>query len=169
MEEDVKPKDEDGVDGRGLCGWDGCVCGLGTVGVSSIFGLVRRTRAFTGGILTFTLVSGLHLEEHNCDTCHFFSTTFSSQLEEMVGGALEGVSVLRVVLGVGRAFITSGSHTGPSYSCDGCVCFSFRISARDTQLCQMPLLQVGPPSRLDHVLWLRLVGPSLVLCPSETD
>ena len=42
MEEDVKPKDEDGVDGRGVCGWDGWVCGLGAVGASPIFGLVRR-------------------------------------------------------------------------------------------------------------------------------
>ncbi len=25
MEEDEKPKDEDGVDGRGVCGWDGWV------------------------------------------------------------------------------------------------------------------------------------------------
>jgi hypothetical protein len=31
MEEDVEPKDEDGVDGRGVCGWDGWVCGLGVV------------------------------------------------------------------------------------------------------------------------------------------
>ena len=29
MEEDVKPEDEDGVDGRGVCGWDVWVCGLG--------------------------------------------------------------------------------------------------------------------------------------------
>ena len=50
MEEDVKPKDEDGVDGRGVFGWDGWVGGLGTVGASSIFGLVRRTGVFTGGI-----------------------------------------------------------------------------------------------------------------------
>ncbi len=61
MEEDVKPKDEDGVDGRGVYGWDGWVCGLGPVGVSSIFGLVRRTGAVTGGLLTFSLVSGLYL------------------------------------------------------------------------------------------------------------
>ena len=65
MEEDVKPKDEDGVDGRGFCGWDGWVGGLGAVGDSSIFGLVRRTGAFTGGLLTFALVSGLHLAQHN--------------------------------------------------------------------------------------------------------
>ncbi len=61
MEEDVNPKDEDGVDGRGVSGWDGWVCGLGAVGDSSIFGLVRRDGAFTGGLLTFPLVSGLQL------------------------------------------------------------------------------------------------------------
>jgi hypothetical protein len=59
MEEDVKPKDEDGVDGRGVSGWDGWVCGLGVVVVSSIFRLVRRSGTFTRGFLTFTLVSGL--------------------------------------------------------------------------------------------------------------
>ena len=68
MEEDVKPKDEDGVDGRGVCGWDGWVGGLGAVSASSIFGLVRRTGAFTGGLLTFALVSGLQLAQHNCGT-----------------------------------------------------------------------------------------------------
>ena len=61
MEEDVKPKDVDGVDGWGFYGWDGWVCGLGPVDASSIFGLVRRTGAFTGGLLTFTLVSGLQI------------------------------------------------------------------------------------------------------------
>jgi hypothetical protein len=34
MEEDVKPEDEDGVDGRGVCGWDVWVCGLGAVSTS---------------------------------------------------------------------------------------------------------------------------------------
>ena len=87
MEQDVKPKDEDGVDGRGVCGWDGWVCGLGAVGSSSIFGLVRRTRAFTGDLLTFALVSGLQLAQH-CDNrgkCHFFSAAFPSQLAAMGG------------------------------------------------------------------------------------
>ena len=51
MEEDVKPKDEGGVDGREVCGWDGWVGGLGAVGDSSIFGLVRRTGTFTGDFL----------------------------------------------------------------------------------------------------------------------
>jgi hypothetical protein len=83
MEEDVKPKDEDGVDGRGVSGWDGWVCVLGRVHVSSIFGLVLRAGSFTGGLLTFTLVSGLQLAQLNCVTCHFFSAVFSSQLEVM--------------------------------------------------------------------------------------
>ena len=41
MEEDVKPKDEDGVDGRGVCGWDGLLGDLGAVGASLTFGVVR--------------------------------------------------------------------------------------------------------------------------------
>ena len=122
MEEDVKPKDEDGVDGRGVCGWDRWVGGLGVVGASSIFGLVRRAGAFTGGLLTFALVSGLQLAQHNRGQCHFRSAAFSSQLEAMVGGALVRASALRVGLGVGRALIASGSRTRPSYSCDGWVC-----------------------------------------------
>ena len=98
MEEDVKPKDEDGVDGRGVCGWDGWVGGLGAVGASSIFGLVRRSGAFTGGLLTFALVSGLQLAQINCGTCHFFSAASSSRLEAMVGGALAMASAFRVGL-----------------------------------------------------------------------
>ena len=39
MEVDVEPRDEDGVDGRGVCRWDGWVGGLGAVGASSLFGL----------------------------------------------------------------------------------------------------------------------------------
>jgi hypothetical protein len=31
MEEDVDSRDVDGVDGRGVHGWDDRVCGLGTV------------------------------------------------------------------------------------------------------------------------------------------
>jgi hypothetical protein len=40
MEEDVEPKDEDGVDGRGVSGWDGWVCGLGVVTPQFIFRLL---------------------------------------------------------------------------------------------------------------------------------
>ncbi len=57
MEKDVEPKDDDGVDGWGVSGWDGWVCGLGTVGVSSIFGLVCRSGTFTTVLPTFVLVS----------------------------------------------------------------------------------------------------------------
>jgi hypothetical protein len=46
MEEDVKPEDEDGVDGRGICGWDAWVCGLGAVSTSFAFGLVHGAGAF---------------------------------------------------------------------------------------------------------------------------
>jgi hypothetical protein len=57
MEEDVEPKDEDGVGGREGFRWDGWVCGLGVVGVSSMCGLVRRTGTFTPVFSTFVLVS----------------------------------------------------------------------------------------------------------------
>ena len=46
IEEDVEPRDEDGVDGWGVCGWDERVCGLGAVGGSSILGLIRGVRVF---------------------------------------------------------------------------------------------------------------------------
>jgi hypothetical protein len=42
----VEPKDEDGVDGRGFRRCDWWVGGLGPVGVSSLFGLVRGAGAF---------------------------------------------------------------------------------------------------------------------------
>ena len=95
---------------------------LGVVVTSSTFGLVRRTGAFTGGLLTFTLVSELQLAQRNCDTYHFFSAAFSSQLEVMVDGALTRDSALSVGLGVGRVLIESGSRTRTSHSCDGWVC-----------------------------------------------
>jgi hypothetical protein len=56
MEEDVEPRDEDGVDGRGVCRWDGWVGGLGAVGDSSLFGLVRGTGVFDEVLPTFVLV-----------------------------------------------------------------------------------------------------------------
>jgi hypothetical protein len=52
MEEDVDPRDVDGVDGRGVRGWDGRVCGLGAVGASSIFGLVRSAGSFVAVLPT---------------------------------------------------------------------------------------------------------------------
>jgi hypothetical protein len=54
MEEDVEPKDEDGVDGRGFCGWDGWVGGLGAVDASSIFGLVLRAGGNTRHVRDFS-------------------------------------------------------------------------------------------------------------------
>ena len=62
-QEDVEHKDEDGVDGRGVCGWDGWVCGLGAVGALPIFGLVRRAGAFAAVLPTFVLVSRMQLAQ----------------------------------------------------------------------------------------------------------
>ena len=60
-EEDVKHEDEDGVDGRGVCGRDGWVCCLGAVGTSPIFGLVRGAGTFVVVLPTFVLVSRMQL------------------------------------------------------------------------------------------------------------
>jgi hypothetical protein len=57
MEVDVDPKDEDGVDGRGVWRWDGWVGGLGPVGISMLFGLIRGTGVFAVVLPTFVLVS----------------------------------------------------------------------------------------------------------------
>ncbi len=66
---------------------------LGVVGAPLIFGLARGAGAFAGGLLTFALVSGFQVEEHNCRKYHFFRTVFPSQLETMVDGApVEGFS-----------------------------------------------------------------------------
>ena len=78
MEEDVEPKDEDGVHGRGVYGWDGWVCGLGEVGVSPIFGLVRRSGTFVVVSPTFVLVSRIHLVQQYRDNDHFLSVVSSS-------------------------------------------------------------------------------------------
>jgi hypothetical protein len=109
MEEDVKPEDEDGVDGRGISGWDTWVCGLGAVNTSLAFGLVRGTGTFVVVIPSFTLVSRMSFVKHNHDFDHFFSSTSSSRREAMVGGALVRTSVFRVGLGVSGTTIVSGS------------------------------------------------------------
>ena len=67
MEEDVEPKDEDGVDGWGVCGWDGWVGGLGAMGVSSIFGLVRGTGTFTVVLPIFFFVSRIQIAQRYRD------------------------------------------------------------------------------------------------------
>ena len=115
MEEDVKPEDEDGVDGRGICGWDAWVCGLGEVVTSLVFGLVRGSRAFATVLPSFALVSRIPFAQHNHDFGHFFNATSSSRREAMVGGALARASTFRVDLGVSGAIIVSGSCACPSH------------------------------------------------------
>ena len=61
MEEDVKPEDEDGVDGRGTA-----------------FGLVRGARAFAAVLPSFALVSRMPFAQHNHGFGHSFSATSSS-------------------------------------------------------------------------------------------
>ena len=116
MEEDVEPKDEDGVDGRGVCGWDGWVGGLGAVGASSIFGLVRRAGAFAEVLPTFVLVSRMQLAQQYRGNGHLLSAVSSSRHKAMIGGALATASALRVGLGVGGATIVPGSCARPSHS-----------------------------------------------------
>jgi hypothetical protein len=108
MVEDVEPKDEDGVDGRGVCGWDGWVGGLGAVGASSIFVLVRRAGVFTTVLPTFVLVSRMQFAQQYRGNGHFLSAASSSRRETMVSGSLARASTLRVDLGVGGSVITSG-------------------------------------------------------------
>jgi hypothetical protein len=163
MEEDVEPEDEDGVDGRGVYGWDGWVCGLGTVGVSSIFGLVRRSGPFATVLLTFVLVSRIHLVEQYRGHGHFLSVTSSSRHESMVGGVLTRTSTLCVGLGVGGATVTFGSRGRPSHSCDGWVCDLGVVGP--SSICGLicgvrrgtgPFATVGRPSPLGRALAHRM-------------
>ncbi len=116
MEEDVEPKDEDGVHGRGFCGWGGWVGGLGGVGASSIFGLIRRAGAFAAVLPTFVLVSRMQVAQQYRDNVHFLSAASSSRREAMVGGAQARASALRVGLVISGATIASGSCARPSHS-----------------------------------------------------
>ena len=109
MEEDVKPEDEDVVDGRGVCGWDGRVGGLGAVGASLVFGLVRGAGAFAAVLPSFVLVSNMSFAQHNRDFDTSFNATSSLRREAMVGGTLARALAFRVGLGVGGAAIVSGS------------------------------------------------------------
>ncbi len=108
MEEDVKPEDEDGVDGRRVCGWDGRVCGLGAVGASLAFGLVCGAGAFTAVLPSFVLVSKMPFAQHSRGFATSFSAASSSRRETVVGGAMARVSAFRVGLGVGGAVIAPG-------------------------------------------------------------
>jgi hypothetical protein len=122
MEEDVKPEDEDGVDGRGVSGWDGWVHGLGVVGDSLAFGLVRGSGVFAPGLPSFTLVSRMPFTERYRDNTTSLSAVSSSRRESMVGGSLSRASTFRVDLGVGGEVIAPGFRAYPSHSCDGWVC-----------------------------------------------
>jgi hypothetical protein len=122
MEEDVKPEDEDRVDGRGICGWDTWVCGLGVVSTSLAFGLVRGTEAFASVLPSFALVSRMSFAQHNRGFGHFFSAASSLRREAMVGCALRSASAFRVRFGVGGAVIDPGLRACPLRLCDGWVC-----------------------------------------------
>ena len=84
--------------------------------------MVRGAGAFAAVLPSFVLVSNMPFAQHNRGFATSFSAASSFRREAMVGGALARASVLRVVLGVGRALIASGSRTRPSHSCDGWVC-----------------------------------------------
>jgi hypothetical protein len=112
MEEDVKPEDEDGVDGRGVCGWDGLVCGFGA---SLAFELVRGTGAFAEVLPSFDLVSRMPFVQRYRGNATSFSAASSSGREAMVGGALARALAFRVGLGVSGATIVSGSCACPSH------------------------------------------------------
>jgi hypothetical protein len=92
------------------------VCDLGAVGASSIFGLVRRARAFAAVLPTFVLVSRMQLAQQYRDNGHFLSAASSSRHEAMVDGALTRGWALRVGLGVSGAAVASGSRARPSNS-----------------------------------------------------
>jgi len=94
---------------------DGWVCGLGAVGASLVFGLVRGAGAFAAVLPSFALVSRMPFAQHNHGFGHFFSATSSSRREAMVGGALARASAFRVGLGVSGATIVSGSCACPSH------------------------------------------------------
>ncbi len=91
------------------------MCGLGAVGVSLVFGLVRGTGAFTAVLPSIALVSRMPFAQHNHGFGHFFSATSSSRREGMVGGVLVRDSFFRVGLGVGGDTIVSGSCACPSH------------------------------------------------------
>jgi hypothetical protein len=98
------------------------VCGLGAVGASPIFGLVRRAGAFAEVLPTFVLVSRIQLAQQYRGNGHFLTVVSSSRRETMVGGVMTRTLLWRLGLGVGGAVVASGSLALPSHSCDGWVC-----------------------------------------------
>jgi hypothetical protein len=99
----------------GVGGADGWVCGLGAVGASLVFGLVRGSGSFSSVLPSFALVSRMSFVQHNHGFGHFFIATSSSRRETMVDGVLTRVSAFRVGLGVSGATIVSGSCVCPSH------------------------------------------------------
>jgi hypothetical protein len=95
---------------------DGCVCDLGAVGASSIFGWVRGAGAFAAVLQTFVVVSRMQLALQYRGNSHFLSAASFSRHKAMVGGALARASALPVGLGVGGATIVPGSCARPSHS-----------------------------------------------------
>ncbi len=93
----------------GFAGGMGWVCGLGAVGVSLAFGLIRGTGAFTTVFPSFTLVSRMSFAERYRGNTTSFSAASSSRREAMVSGALVRSSVFRVGLDVRGTTIVSGS------------------------------------------------------------
>jgi hypothetical protein len=83
MEEKVKSKDQDGVDGWGVSGWDGWVCGLGAVVASLVFGLVRGSGSFVTVLPSVVLVSRIQLTSRYRDNiATSFTGTSSSRREK---------------------------------------------------------------------------------------
>ena len=91
------------------------MCGLGAVGSSLVFGLVRGTGASAVVLPSFVLVSEMPFAQHKRGFATSFSVASSSRIEAMVGGALVRTSVFRVDLGVSGVTIVSGSCTCPSH------------------------------------------------------
>jgi hypothetical protein len=94
---------------------DGWVCGLGAVGASLVFGLVRGAGAFAAVLPFFVLVSRMPFAQRYRGNATSFSAASSSRREAMVGGALARASAFRVGLGLSGATIVSGSCACPSH------------------------------------------------------
>ncbi len=87
MEEDVKPEGEDGVDGRGVSGWDVWVCGLGVSFYHKMFsqrtihGRPRGRRLGKSEIMCF------HFSKHVLSDIRYRKTcTLTSDFVLGVGG-----------------------------------------------------------------------------------
>jgi hypothetical protein len=91
------------------------VCGLGEVGSSLVFGLVRGVGTVASVLPSFVLVSNMPFTEHNRGFATSFRGASSFRREAIVGGALARASAFRVGLGVSGAVIVSGSCACPSH------------------------------------------------------